>query len=187
MEGLKVPRHTVRSDRAHSADPRDLPRPRPPDDPSAAPVTARSLSLRHPDDVFVLSPEALDCLRGHLLAARSTWSAHLAEQEATSSSAPSDPFGHEVRQLAKTLIAHIRHAIRDIDHTLERLVQTYGSCEWCDTVIPVGQLHAPRHACVSTAGARCSSTGPASRLDRRSRARGRRLARRHVTRNATLE
>lgn len=56
--------------------------------------------------------------------------------------APSDAFGSEVRQLAKASIARIRDVIDDIDRTLARLVETYGSCEWCDTVIPVEESDA---------------------------------------------
>ncbi|MGH9264049.1 MAG: hypothetical protein ACRD1D_05100 [Acidimicrobiales bacterium] len=37
-------------------------------------------------------------------------------------------------------IARIRDVIDEIDHTLARLVETYGSCEWCDTDIPVDEL-----------------------------------------------
>lgn len=32
--------------------------------------------------------------------------------------------------------------IDDIDRTLARLVETYGSCEWCDKVIPVEESDA---------------------------------------------
>ena len=104
-------------------------------------MTASSLSPGDADQmVFVLSPEALDCLRGHLLAERGTWSAHLSGYEATMAAARTDAFGAEVRQLAKASIARIRDVIDDIDRTLERLVDQYGSCEWCDTDIPPEQL-----------------------------------------------
>jgi RNA polymerase-binding transcription factor DksA len=62
------------------------------------------------------------------------------EYEATLAGASFDAFGAEVRQLAKVSIARVRDVIDDIDHTLERLVQTYGSCEWCDMGIPAEVL-----------------------------------------------
>ena len=30
-------------------------------------------------------------------------------------------------------------AVHDVEETLERLVESYGSCEWCETVIPPEQ------------------------------------------------
>jgi RNA polymerase-binding transcription factor DksA len=86
--------------------------------------------------VLRLSPEALDDLRGVLLAERGTWNARLAAYETMLVRAGSDAFGTEVRQLATAAIAHVRGAIDDVDRALERLVEWYGSCEWCDAAIP---------------------------------------------------
>jgi RNA polymerase-binding transcription factor DksA len=105
-------------------------------------VTVTAVSFNGADDMLRLSPEALDRLRGVLLAERDTWAGRLGEYEATLASASFDAFGAEVRQLAKASIARVRDIIDDIDHTLERLVQTYGSCEWCDMVIPSEVLQA---------------------------------------------
>ncbi len=93
-----------------------------------------------PPGQYGLSPDALDRLRGHLLAERGNWIGHLAQQESTLAGTGSDAYGAEVRQLAKVSIARIRDVIDEIDHTLARLVETYGSCEWCDTDIPVDEL-----------------------------------------------
>ena len=105
-------------------------------------MSVSAVPLRAADDMVRLSPEALDSLRGVLLAERDTWSGRLAEYEATLANAPFDAFGAEVRQLAKASIARVRDVIDDIDHALERLVQAYGSCEWCDMVIPSEVLKA---------------------------------------------
>ena len=105
-------------------------------------MTVTAVPFNGAHDMLRLSPDALDDLRGVLLAERDTWTGRLAEYEATLAGAPFDAFGAEVRQLAITSIAHARDAIDDIDHTLERLVQTYGSCEWCDMVIPSEVLKA---------------------------------------------
>ncbi len=99
-------------------------------------VTGSAVSLSGGDDVRRLSPEALDRLRGALLAERDAWTGRQTGYEAMLADAPPDAFGAEVRQLAKASIAHVRDAVYDIDRVLERLVQTYGSCEWCDMVIP---------------------------------------------------
>jgi RNA polymerase-binding transcription factor DksA len=105
-------------------------------------VTVTAVSFGGADDLVRLSPETLDRLRGVLLAERDTWSARVMEYEATLAGASSDAFGAEVRQLAKAVIARARDVVDDIDRTLERLVQTYGSCEWCDMVIPSEVLKA---------------------------------------------
>ncbi len=105
-------------------------------------VTVSSVSLTGADDLLRLSPEALDHLRGVLLAERGTWSGRLTEYETMLAGAAFDAFGAEVRQLAKASIAHVRDAIDDIDRALERLVERYGSCEWCDAAIPSEALNA---------------------------------------------
>jgi len=89
-----------------------------------------------------LSSDALDRLRGDLLAAREAWCGRLAEYEAMLGTATRDAFGNEIRALARMSIVHIRRAVADIDVTLARLVETYGSCEWCDAVIPSEVLEA---------------------------------------------
>ncbi len=95
-----------------------------------------AVSLSDTEELHRLSPEALDDLRGVLLVERDTWSGRLTEYETMLAGAAFDAFGAEVRQLAKASIAHVRDAIDDIDRALERLVERYGSCEWCDAAIP---------------------------------------------------
>lgn len=100
-------------------------------------MTASSSVPRHRADQRVrMSPDALDRLRGLLLAERDARCAELAEHEASLLGASPDAFGVEVRRLAELSIARNQGAINDVDRTLERLVQEYQSCEWCETVIP---------------------------------------------------
>ena len=84
----------------------------------------------------LLSADDLDCLRGILLAERAAALGRIAEHEAMLFAAPADAFGAELRRFAKAAIARAREAVGDVDETLERLVETHGSCEWCETVIP---------------------------------------------------
>jgi RNA polymerase-binding transcription factor DksA len=86
-----------------------------------------------------LSPDDLDRLRGLLLAERDSALARLAEHEALLFSAPPDAFGDELRRFARVFTALTRAAIDDVDETLERLVESHGSCEWCGTAIPPDQ------------------------------------------------
>ncbi len=101
-----------------------------------------AVSLSGAQDLVGLSPEALDDLRGVLLAERDIWTVRLTEYDAMLTGAGFDAFGAEVRQLAKASMAHVRDAIDDIDRTLERLVERYGSCEWCEAAIPREALKA---------------------------------------------
>ena len=87
----------------------------------------------------LLSVDDLDCLRGILLAERAAALGRIAEHEAMLFAAPADAFGAELRRFAKASIARAREAVCDVDETLERLVRTHGSCEWCETVIPPEQ------------------------------------------------
>lgn len=103
-------------------------------------VTATSFAPT--GETALLSPDDLDQLRGDLLGSRDTWSAQLAQYEERLTSAPPDPFGAAIRELATRSIGHIRDAIADIDHMLAGLVQIYGSCEWCDMVVPMERLQA---------------------------------------------
>lgn len=87
----------------------------------------------------LLSIDDLDSLRGLLLAERATALARISEHEAMLFAAHADAFGNELRRFAKAAIARAREAVEDVDATLERLVKSQGSCEWCDTVIPPEQ------------------------------------------------
>lgn len=98
------------------------------------------MSLSDSEALHRLSSEALDEVRGVLLAERDTWSRRLTEYETMLADAAYDAFGAELRQLAKASITHVRDAIDDIDHALERLVERYRSCEWCDATIPAEAL-----------------------------------------------
>jgi RNA polymerase-binding transcription factor DksA len=96
-----------------------------------------------------LSVDDLDCLRGLLLAERAVALARVAEHEALIFSAPADAFGAELRRFARASITRAREAVDEVDKTLERLVESYGSCEWCETVIPPEQRKVipPRRLC----------------------------------------
>lgn len=88
---------------------------------------------------MLLSLDDLDSLRGLLLAEREAALTRIAEHEALLFAAPGDAFGAELRRFAKASIVRAREAVDDVDGTLERLVASYGSCEWCETVIPPEQ------------------------------------------------
>ncbi len=105
-------------------------------------ATLTAVSLTDAESLVRLSPEALDDLRGVLLAERDTWTGRLSEYETMLAGAAFGAFGAEIRQLAKASITHVRDAIDDIDRALERLVERYGSCEWCDATIPSEALKA---------------------------------------------
>ncbi len=94
------------------------------------------------DPSATLSPDDLDDLRGLLLAERASRGVRLAEYEAMLFGTGADALGAEVRRFARTSIVRTREAIDDVDDALARLVQTYGSCEWCDSDIPSEQLTA---------------------------------------------
>lgn len=97
-------------------------------------VPARSI-----DRSMLLSVDDLDSLRGLLLAERAAALGRIAEHEAMLFAAPADAFGAELCRFAKASIALAREAVHDVEETLERLVESYGSCEWCETVIPPEQ------------------------------------------------
>jgi RNA polymerase-binding transcription factor DksA len=94
---------------------------------------------RDMDRGMLLSADDLDSLRGLLLAEREGALARIAEHEAMLFAAPGGAFGAELRRFAKASIARARKAVNDVDKTLERLVESHGSCEWCETVIPPEQ------------------------------------------------
>jgi DnaK suppressor protein len=106
--------------------------------PSGNVRTASSRVTRRETDA--LSPDALDRLRGILLAEREVRCAQLAAHEAMLVSAPADAFGAELRRITRASIARDRDAISGVDDELVSLVRTYGSCEWCGTVIPAQRL-----------------------------------------------
>jgi RNA polymerase-binding transcription factor DksA len=87
----------------------------------------------------LLSVDDLDSLRGLLLAERAAALGRIAEHEALLFAAPADAFGAELCRFAKASIARAREAVADVDEALERLVETHGSCEWCETMIPPEQ------------------------------------------------
>lgn len=86
-----------------------------------------------------LSLDDLDDLRGLLLAERAATLDRLAEHEAMLFGAPRNAFGAELSRFARALMFWARQAVEGIDETLERLVESHGSCEWCGTVIPSEQ------------------------------------------------
>lgn len=101
------------------------------------------------DRVVPLSRDDLDELRGLLLAEIAAASARIAEYEALLFKAPTDAFGAELRLFARGSIAFTREAVADLERTLERLVESHRSCEWCDTVISPRQRKVipPRRLC----------------------------------------
>jgi RNA polymerase-binding transcription factor DksA len=101
------------------------------------------VSVRADDTLHLrLSVDDLDRLRGFLLAERAVRVGRVAEHEAMLFGAPGDAFGAELRAFARASLARDRASVDDVDEMLERLVESYGSCEWCDTAIPRGQLKA---------------------------------------------
>ena len=94
-----------------------------------------AVPTRDADRGLRLSLDELDQLRGLLLAEIAAALARIAEYEAVLFSAPSDAFGAEVRPFARASIARTREAVADCEQTLERLVESYGSCEWCETAL----------------------------------------------------
>jgi RNA polymerase-binding transcription factor DksA len=98
-----------------------------------------TVPARATDRSVRLSVDDLDRLRGLLLAERAAELGRIAEHEAMLFAAADDAFGAELRRFAKASIARAREAVGDVDETLERLVESHGSCEWCETVIPPKQ------------------------------------------------